>query len=179
MTTAGNKEFKSNAIYRIDESVRMVSIALSKIQEEEIWTKQNRSLPTLGNILLHICGNLKQYVISGVGGEEDNRDRELEFSTEDGFTRDELLQKLLFITSKVNSIIDEATEEKLLEKKKVQGFEFSGIGLILHAVEHFSYHTGQIAFQVKLIIDEPLGFYAGMDLNNLNDNTVEDLNEEL
>ncbi|TVZ51666.1 DinB family protein [Dokdonia sp. Hel_I_53] len=174
-----NQEFKDNAIYRIDENVRMVSIALSKIQEEEIWTKQNRSLNTLGNMLLHICGNLKQYVLSSIGGEADDRDRDLEFEVEDGFSRDELLQKLLFITSSVNKTISEATDEQLLTTYNVQGFQFSGIGAILHAVEHFSYHTGQISFQVKLIIDEPLGFYAGMNLNARNDSTVEGLEDEL
>lgn len=165
MQSSWHEDFKENAIFRLDENVRMISIALSKISEDEIWIMQNQALNTLGNQLLHICGNLTQYIISGLGGKPDERDRELEFSTEDGYTRDELLQKLLLTVQSATIIIEDALPENLLNKRQVQGFNYSGIGLVLHAVEHFSFHTGQVASQVKLIIDEPLGFYVGYDLN--------------
>ncbi len=169
MENSWTDDLKTNAIFRLDENVRMVSIALSKIGEDDIWTKQNRVLNTIGNQLLHICGNMTQYIVSGLGGEKDTRNRNLEFTTEGGHSNDELLKKLLFTTQKATEIINEATEDQLTKMHKVQGFNLSGIGLILHAVEHFSYHTGQIASQVKLIIDEPLGFYAGLDLDTLNE----------
>lgn len=174
-------EFKMNAIFRLDENVRMTSIALSKVGEEEIWTRQNRTLNPLGNQLLHIVGNITQYVISGLGGEEDTRTRSEEFTAEDGYTSDELIQLLLLTIQKTTKTIENASEDDLLKKYTVQGFNFSGIGLVLHAVEHFSYHVGQIAQQVKLVIDEPLGFYAGIDLDVLNvtdDQDLETLKEE-
>ncbi|WP_375252001.1 DinB family protein, partial [Dokdonia donghaensis] len=157
MINTWHQDFKDNAIFRLEENVRMISIALSKVVEEELWTKQNQSLNTLGNQLLHICGNMTQYIVSGLGGNPDERNREEEFSTEDGFTKDELLQRLLLTVQTSTTIIDDATPENLLKKRKVQGFDLSGIGIVLHAVEHFSYHTGQIAMQVKLVIDQPLG----------------------
>lgn len=160
-----SEDFKTNAIFRIEENIRMIGIALSKVNEQEIWTKHNRSLNTLGNQVLHSCGNMTQYVLSGLGGNPDERVRYLEFNTEGGFTKDELLQKLLLTAQAATTIINDATSENLLRKRYVQGFHFSGMGLVLHAVEHFSYHTGQIATQVKLVIDEPLGFYDGFDLN--------------
>ncbi|MDE0598818.1 DinB family protein [Dokdonia genika] len=169
MINTWHQDFKDNAIFRLEENVRMISIALSKVVEEELWTKQNQSLNTLGNQLLHICGNMTQYIVSGLGGNPDERNREEEFSTEDGFTKDELLQRLLLTVQTSTTIIDDATPENLLKKRKVQGFDLSGIGIVLHAVEHFSYHTGQIAMQVKLVIDQPLGFYEGMNLNTLNE----------
>lgn len=169
MINTWHQDFKDNAIFRLEENVRMISIALSKVVEEELWTKQNQSLNTLGNQLLHICGNMTQYIVSGLGGNPDERNREEEFSTEDGFTKDELLQRLLLTVQTSTTIIDDATPENLLKKRKVQGFDLSGIGIVLHAVEHFSYHTGQIAMQVKLVIDQPLKFYEGMNLNTLNE----------
>ncbi|WP_405201981.1 DinB family protein [Dokdonia sp. LLG6352-1] len=169
MINTWHQDFKDNAIFRLEENVRMISIALSKVVEEELWTKQNQSLNTLGNQLLHICGNMTQYIVSGLGGNPDERNRDEEFSTEDGFTKDELLQRLLLTVQTATTIIDDATPENLLKKRKVQGFDLSGIGIVLHAVEHFSYHTGQIAMQVKLVIDQPLGFYEGMNLNTLNE----------
>ncbi|WP_405210667.1 DinB family protein [Dokdonia sp. Asnod2-E02] len=169
MINTWHQDFKDNAIFRLEENVRMISIALSKVVEEELWTKQNQSLNTLGNQLLHICGNMTQYIVSGLGGNPDERNREEEFNTEDGFTKDELLQRLLLTVQTSTTIIDDATPENLLKKRNVQGFELSGTGIVLHAVEHFSYHTGQIAMQVKLVIDQPLGFYEGMNLNTLNE----------
>lgn len=169
MINTWHQDFKDNAIFRLEENVRMISIALSKVVEEELWTKQNQSLNTLGNQLLHICGNMTQYIVSGLGGNPDERNRDEEFSIEDGFTKDELLQRLLLTVQTSTTIIDDATPENLLKKRKVQGFDLSGIGIVLHAVEHFSYHTGQIAMQVKLVIDQPLGFYEGMNLNTLNE----------
>lgn len=162
------EDFKSNVIYRLDENIRMVSIALSKVDDDETWVKQNVAINTLGNQLLHIIGNLKQYVISGLGGETDNRNRDAEFDTEDGPTKDELLKQLLHLGQNVTATIENASEADLLKKYKVQGFDLSGMGLVIHAIEHFSYHTGQIATLVKLVVSEPLGFYAGLDLNMLN-----------
>lgn len=168
------EELKKNALYRIDENVRMISIALSKVNEREIWIRHNQSLNTLGNQMLHICGNMTQYAISGLGGKEDVRNRDKEFSLDHKHSSDDLLKLLLDTTQKATTVIKNTTEEQLLLSYGVQGFDFSGIGLILHAVEHFSYHTGQIAFQVKLTIDEPLGFYEGLDLNKKNNKSNEE-----
>lgn len=160
-----SKDFKQNAIYRIDENVRMVKVSLSKSNDKTIWTKENDSLNSIGNLILHLCGNMTQYAITGLSLLSDNRNRDLEFKIEGGYTLEELLQQLIATTDLVKTAIKEASEDQLLQKYKVQGFEFSGIGLILHVVEHFSYHTGQIAFKVKLATDKSLGFYDGLDLN--------------
>lgn len=165
MESNWSKDFKANAIYRIEENIRMIGIALSKVSEQEIWIKQNQALTTLGNQLLHSHGNMTQYILSGLGGNPDERMRDLEFNTEGGYTKDELLQKLLLTAQAATTIINDATPENLVRKRYVQGFHLSGMGLVLHAVEHFSYHTGQIAMHVKLTTDEPLGFYDGLNLN--------------
>lgn len=166
--TSWSQDFKDNAIYRIDENIRMIRISLSKSNDQDIWKTQNKVLNTSGNLVLHLCGNMTQYIISGLGSQPDTRDRDREFDIEGGYSIDQLLQKLINTTSEVKKVIDQATEEQLLKKYTVQGFTFSGTGLILHVVEHFSYHTGQIAFQVKLNTNEQLGFYDGMDLNETN-----------
>ncbi len=179
MTEEFREEFKSNAIYRIDESLRMISIALAKIAPEDIWQPPNASITPIGNLLLHICGNMTQYVITGLSDQQDNRNRTAEFSKENKQSKDELLQKLLLVAQDAKKEIDKASDESLLKKRGVQGFTFSGIGMILHAVEHLSYHTGQIALQVKLSVDQDLGFYEGLDLDaNTHIEGEEDLNPQ-
>lgn len=164
------QEFVKNACFRLDEGLRMIRISLVNITEEQLWQKPNASLNSIGNLMLHLCGNLSQYGITSLNGSEDKRQRDAEFNTTGGFTKAQLFQQLESTVNTVKSTMGNLGLERFLAVKKVQGFEFSGIGSCVHLVEHFSYHTGQIAFWVKLLNDEQLGFYDGMDLNTLNEN---------
>jgi uncharacterized damage-inducible protein DinB len=165
---AFQSEFIMNCCYRMDESLRMITIALSKVSEEQVWEKPNASLNSIGNLILHLCGNMIQYGMASLNETKDRRERELEFSTDGGYSKKELLNKLETTVAQVKSSFSAVSLERLLTTKQVQGFDFSGIGNIVHVVEHFSYHTGQIAFWVKQLNNEQLGFYDGMDLTILN-----------
>ena len=112
---------------------------------------------------------MTQYVISSLGKQEDARDRDAEFDAVEGYSKEALLEKLVITVQEVKNTIQNASEEQLLKKRYVQGFHFSGMGCVIHAVEHYSYHTGQIAFWVKTILNSPLGFYDGLDLNTMNE----------
>jgi uncharacterized damage-inducible protein DinB len=159
------EELVKNALYRMDESTRMVSMSLAEISEDEVWQKPNDSLNSIGNLILHLCGNITQYVISSLGETEDTRNRNEEFSSNKMATKEELLIKLNATVDTAKRVIFDANEKQLLQVKSVQGFTFSGIGIIMHVVEHYSYHTGQIAFWVKQLKNKDLGFYDSQDLN--------------
>ncbi|MEZ4779280.1 MAG: DinB family protein [Flavobacteriaceae bacterium] len=161
--------FKKNAFYRLDESTRMIEKSLVEITPEELWLKPNDSLNSIGNLMLHLCGNMTQYVISSLGNIPDIRNREEEFSKDGGFSKDEIVQKLKTTVETVKKTILMASDTELLRERNVQGFSLSGVGCILHLVEHYSYHTGQIAFWVKLLKNKSLGFYDGFDLNIKNE----------
>lgn len=158
-------EFREQAIYRMDESTRMLRTALGELSENDLWERPNAASNSVGNIILHLCGNIRQYAISALGGSEDVRERDAEFAARGGFDKAALLQKLLTTVEQANATIARADAENLLRERSVQGFRLSGMGIVLHVVEHYSYHTGQIAFWTKLLRDKDLGFYAGMDLN--------------
>lgn len=158
-------EFVENALYRFDESTRMVKMAFQQLDEEDIWKRPNEASNSMGNLILHLCGNITQYVISSLGGLKDIRERDLEFITQTGSSKTELLEKLTATVAKAKVTIKDANIEQWIKKRDVQGFNFSGIGLVLHAVEHYSYHTGQIAFWTKQLRNKDLGFYDGLDLN--------------
>ena len=162
------EELVKNAVYRMDKSTLMIQMSLTKISEEEVWLKPNESLNSIANLILHLCGNITQYIISSLGEAEDIRERDLEFSTSQGLNKAELLTKLEVILDKAKHVILDADPEQLLKIRIVQGFSFSGVGVILHVVEHYSYHTGQIAFWVKQLKNKDLGFYEGRDLNTKN-----------
>lgn len=163
------EELVKNALYRMDESTRMIKKSISDISDEEVWQKPNSSLNSIANLMLHLCGNISQYIISSLGENEDKRNRDAEFSATGGLTKAELLKKLENVVDTAKRVIFDATPNQLVRMRSVQGFTFSGVGIILHVVEHYSYHTGQIAFWVKQLKNIDLGFYDGVDLNVKNE----------
>ena len=161
-------EFKTNACYRMDESTRMLKKALEDIDDQTVWKRPNENSNSIGNLILHLCGNITQYAIASLGELPDTRERDKEFDARDGLNKGQLLQKLEEVVAMAKTTIANASIDALVSKRAVQGFHFSGIGIVMHVVEHYSYHTGQIAFWVKLLSDRQLGFYDGFDLNTKN-----------
>jgi len=163
------KEFINQSIEKLNENGPRIQICLDQLSEEEIWKSPNKSSNSVGNLILHLCGNITQYIISSLGKEEDERQRDKEFSLQSGYSKSELMMMLNSTVNKSIEVISDVTDEALLQVRSVQGFHHSGIGIIIHVVEHYSYHTGQIAFWTKLLKDRDLGFYAGLDLNKKNE----------
>lgn len=163
------KEIIDQSIMRLNENIPRIEMCVDQLSEDEIWMKANKNSNSIGNLILHLCGNITQYIISALGEKEDQRDRDREFNTEGGFTVSELIQKLQTVVREATTIIIQTNKDTLLKIHAVQGFKLSGIGIIMHVVEHLSYHTGQIAFFTKLLKDRDLGFYANVDLNIKNE----------
>lgn len=161
-------DFKKNTCFRLDEGMRMIAISLEFLNEEELWKKPNEHLNSVGNLILHLCGNMTQYVISGLGGKTDERERDLEFQQTGIASKSELKEQLQSTVNEVKETILSVTPEDYLRERQIQGFDMSGMGAVIHAVEHFSYHTGQIAHWVKFLRNTDLHFYDGMDLNTPN-----------
>ncbi|WP_299253716.1 DinB family protein [uncultured Aquimarina sp.] len=164
-----SQEFKEQIIYRLDESLRMITISFGKLSEDDIWKRFNQSSNSVGNLVLHLCGNITQYAIASLEGLEDKRDRDAEFEAKEGFAKAELLLKLKKTIEEAKTVLLNCSLAELMRKREVQGFTFSGIGIMIHVTEHLSYHTGQIAFWTKQLKNKDLGFYDGMDLNIKNE----------
>ena len=161
--------FADSLIFRLDEKTEMISKCLHQLSEEELWKRPNEVSNSVGNLMLHLCGNIRQYIISGLGNRDDIRERDVEFSISGGYTKAVLLEKLHGILEESKGVLRTLDNEAWLTDYQVQGFTLSGIGIALHVVEHYAYHTGQIAFWTKLLKAKDLGFYEGMDLNIKND----------
>lgn len=168
METKILSEFKRHSVFRLKEGLRMVVQAMDFIDENQLWQLPTQSGMSLENQILHSCGNMRQYIISSLGNQIDLRKRDLEFKTKSKFKKNELIMQLEETINTSIQIINKTSEKEYLKIRKVQAFSFSGVGVVLHAVEHFSYHVGQIAFWVKLLTQKDLGFYKGIDLSKNN-----------
>jgi len=161
-------EVTQEAIHRLQENTPKIKKCLDELTEEEIWKRPNNSSNSIGNIVVHLCGNITQYILSSLGNAEDRRERDKEFAVEGGWNKKELFEKLQSTVDEAVKIIKDVDQQDLLRKRSVQSYELSAIGIIIHVVEHYSYHTGQIIFWTKLLKDKDLGFYANVDLNKKN-----------
>ena len=163
------QEFVESLIFRMDEKTEMIAKCLHQLSEDELWKRPNEVSNSVGNLLLHLCGNIRQYIISGLGNQEDVRERDLEFSSSGGYNKEALWKKLDLVLEEAKSVIQAADESTWLSHYQVQGYKLTGVGIALHVVEHYAYHTGQIAFWTKILRSKDLGFYEGTDLNIKND----------
>lgn len=163
------QEFVSDIVDRLDENTNKLKTCLDELTEEDVWKRPNEHSNSVGNLLLHLSGNIRQWVISSLGDIEDKRERDKEFSTDGGYSKSEMAAKLFSTIDEAKKIIQNISEEEIFKKRKVQGYSYSGISIIIHITEHYSYHTGQIIFWTKLLKDKDLGFYANVDLNAKNE----------
>jgi len=138
---------------------------LGELSDAEIWRRPNENLASVGNLILHLCGNMRQWIISGIGGAPDKRERWKEFDEKGPIPRAELIQRLKSTLDEVVTVLRNADHVKLTESRTVQGEVTTGVSVIMHVTEHFSYHTGQISLHVKLLKNIDLGYYKERDLN--------------
>jgi len=158
-------EFIDQSIRRIEDNTPRILKCLAELNEEEVWKHPNESSNSVGNLILHVCGNITQYILASLKGIEDTRERDKEFSTNGGMTKQELIHRLTTTCSQAVDVIALQNEKGLVGKRMVQGFNLSGVGIIIHVVEHYSYHAGQIAFWTKLLKNKDLAFYGNTNLN--------------
>lgn len=164
------QEFIGQSVSRINENTIKVLTCLEQLNDKEVWQRANEASNSIGNIILHLCGNIRQYAISSLSHLPDTRERDKEFSAKEGYSKDDLKNKLTTTLDEAIKSIRSADDNNLKQTRTVQGFKLSGLGIILHVTEHYSYHTGQIIFWTKILKNKDLGFYANIDLNVKNEN---------
>ena len=163
------QEFTSDIINHLDENTKKLRACLDELAEQDVWKRPNQHSNSVGNLLLHLAGNIRQWIISSLGNAEDGRERDKEFAADGGYLKSELAAKLFSTIEEAKNIIQHISQEEIVKKRQVQGYFYSGISIIIHVTEHYSYHTGQIIFWTKLLKDKDLGFYASVDLNVKNE----------
>lgn len=149
----------------IVESVPRIHKCLDSLSLEEIWHKQNEHTNSIGNLVLHLCGNVRQYVLSGIDGQEDVRERDVEFSEQGPISKEILKLKLENLMQEVGVALDRITAVDMVRDVSVQGFKENVTSILIHVTEHFSYHVGQITYYTKFIKNVDTGYYAGLNLN--------------
>ena len=137
--------------------------ALEVLSDTDLWWRPHEAANSAGNLVLHLAGNIRQWVVSGVGGAPDRRDRATEFSRREPLSRAELVARITEAVLEADGVIASTDPASLEERREIQGRRVTLLQAIYHAVEHFGMHTGQIIYIAKLRSGSDLGFYRVVD----------------
>jgi uncharacterized damage-inducible protein DinB len=146
------QEVAARYLEEYEEKIRLV---VGRLSEEQVWWRPGKGdeaagrVNSIGNLLLHLCGNLSLWVLAGIGGESYERHRSAEFAARHTHGRDRLLEDLSAVVRRAAAVLRRLDEEDLERYLSIQGYTTNVLGAAFHAVEHMSYHTGQILLLTK------------------------------
>jgi uncharacterized damage-inducible protein DinB len=148
---------------KLEQLVLRIRACLDKLSPGEIWARGNENENAIGNLVLHLNGNVRQWIISGVGGAADTRVRDAEFEARALMETGELLGRLDETVNEAIEVLGRVTAARLEERVTIQKYSVTALEAIFHVVEHFSHHTGQIIFATKMLTGEDMGFYKHLN----------------
>jgi len=152
-------DFLNCAAEKLAELCGRIETCLAKLTPEQIWMRGGENQNAVGNLVLHLNGNVRQWILSGVGGAPDTRTRDAEFAARGGTERAELVERLESTVREAIAVLGKVPPGRLEQRVTIQKYDLTVMEAIFHVVEHFSQHTGQILFATKMLTGEDLGFY--------------------
>jgi uncharacterized damage-inducible protein DinB len=147
-----------------NEYLPKIRLAIEPLSDDAIWWRANEASNSIGNLMLHLAGNIRQWIVSGIGGAADVRQRSTEFRARGGKDRTALLAHLTAAVDDVDAVLAKLSPDELLSERQIQGRSVTVFEAVYHVVEHFSTHTGQIILLAKIHAGEKVKFYDDADL---------------
>ena len=156
----GNEFVTTCRRHLLEEYFPKIKKCFDELTEDDIWWRAHETDNSIGNLILHLSGNIRQWIITGIGGAPDVRNRPLEFSEREHIPKSELMKKFEDTLREADRVLEHFDASKLLEVRRFQNkWEHSCLYAIFHVVEHVAQHTGQIIYITKLRKVKDLKFY--------------------
>lgn len=152
--------FLTEAADKLGENLSRIETCVPKLPADALWARASENENAVGNLLMHLEGNVRQWILSGIGGEAEHRDRPAEFASRSGPSAAALLENLRKAVTEAIVRIRTLPHARLNEPISIQGYDTTVLAAIFHVVEHFSGHTYQIILMTKQATHEDLGFYG-------------------
>jgi hypothetical protein len=146
---------------------------VESLTEEQVWWRPNESSNTVGNLMLHLNGNVTQWMIASFNRLEDTRDRPAEFADRGPHadlagrgrpalhSKSELIAMLGATVEEAGKVLDRLTEADLTATYEIQGFTVSGLQAVYQVIEHFGLHYGQVLYITKMLAARDMQFTKG------------------
>lgn len=153
-------EFLSYSSKKLAQCCERIESCVAMLTPEQLWSRGSDNENAAGNLVLHLTGNIRQWILSGVGGAPDHRVRDAEFAARSGGDAAELLRGLRGVVDEAIGLFGTLPPSRLMDRMTIQGHDVTVLEAIYHVVEHFSGHTGQIIYLTKAFTQRDLGFYG-------------------
>ena len=136
---------------------------VESLTEGQLWWRPNEASNSIGNLILHLNGNVRQWIVDSFNRQQDNRNRPEEFAAEGGLSASALLETLGATMREASEVLGRLTEADLLAPYEIQGYHVRGLEAVYQVVEHFGLHYGQIVYMTKQVNGKDLGFYSELN----------------
>ena len=143
----------------LDHYWKRLRASVEPLTDEQVWWRPNPASNSIGNLILHLNGNVSQWLVASFNRWEDERNRPAEFATESGLTASQLLARLGATVDEAGQVLARLTEADLTAPYEIQGYHVTGLEAVYQVVEHFGLHYGQITYIAKSLTGRDLGFY--------------------
>ncbi len=159
MPENGHAFLDTSRAYLRDDYLPKIARCVEALSPDDVWWRPNDASNSIGNLMLHLAGNVRQWIIHGIGGATDVRKRQHEFDERSPIPPKELLNYLRTTLAEVDAVLASVSPDDLLDKRSIQGLDRTVLEAIYHVVEHFGMHTGQIIYIAKLRTGADLNFW--------------------
>jgi uncharacterized damage-inducible protein DinB len=160
MTTTDRPDaLAAYAATKLRDHLSQIERCVGLLSDEQLWFRPNENSNSIANLLLHLRGNVGQWILGGIGGRPFDRDRPAEFARRGGLARDDLVRPLQEVVRASCELLGCAAGPGLQAEYTIQCYQVTGYEAVLHVVEHFAFHTGQIVSITKGLLDVDLSLY--------------------
>ena len=146
------------AAHELESALDRIKHCLGQLGDEQVWQRSQPSLNSIGNLILHLCGNLRQWIVAGVGGAPDVRNRPAEFAERGPISKEELLCSLEAVVEEAKRVLVGVNARQLTEVRRIQGFDVTGVATVFDSVPHFRGHTQEIVHMTRLQLGDAYQF---------------------
>jgi uncharacterized damage-inducible protein DinB len=140
----------------VSDYMPKIERCLDRLTETDVWWRPNEASNSIGNLVLHLCGNVTMWILGGVGELSFERNRQLEFDERRQIPAADLRRRLTSVVQDADRVIGSVAGDRLLHRRHIQGYDVTVLEAIYHVIEHFGMHTGQIILLAKARVGQDL-----------------------
>lgn len=152
-------EWLNSVARKLRQDLEQIARCARLLDSGQLWSRANAHCNSVGNLVLHLNGNVRQWIVAGLGGAAFERDRPAEFAERGPLPCEDVLARLADTVEQACTVITSLRPAALADEHQIQGYRVTALAAVFHVAEHFSFHTGQVVHMTKAIRDVDLSLY--------------------